>query len=179
MLEDYLKELKKEKLSVLDMGTGSGILALAAAISKKVSRVVFADTSISALKLARQNLDSNQGLVSAECSFVKTDLFSKIPKGEKFDIIMFNPPYLPQGGEKADMKKTWYGGKDGMDATIKFLEHAKNHLNNSGAILLVWSSFANTERLLSYLSEHKIHIHSEKKIHIFFEDIFAGIIKKQ
>jgi len=78
----------KEGSIVLDMGTGSGILAIEAA--KKASVVFAADISEEAIKIARKNAELN-GVENIK--FIQSDLFSSLPH-IKFDVILFNPPYL-------------------------------------------------------------------------------------
>jgi len=78
--------------TVLDLGTGSGIQAITAAKNPKVEKVVAADINPAALKTAKENALAQ--CVSEKIRFAKSDLFSALGE-EKFDCILFNPPYLP------------------------------------------------------------------------------------
>lgn len=121
--------------SVLDMGTGSGILAITAARETRVTRVVAVDIDPEAVELARKRA-KEQG-VSERIEFKVGDLFEGL-EGELFDWILFNPPYLPSEG--AVDEASWSGGESGMEVIEKFLREAISHLMPTGAILMVYSS---------------------------------------
>ncbi len=121
LLEKYVK--KYAKGNVLDMGTGSGIQALAALT--KTKDVLAVDINENAVKQVKK-LN-----VKARVS----NLFSNVK--EKFDLIIFNPPYLPH--EKG-MQVALSGGKKGNEVITKFLGQAKEHLRVNGKILLIASS---------------------------------------
>ncbi|MDD5111936.1 MAG: methyltransferase, partial [Candidatus Altiarchaeota archaeon] len=92
---------------VLDMGTGTGILALLA--SANASRVLGIDINPSAVTLAQKNAKQNN-ITNAEFRF--GDLFSGVDG--KFDVIIFNPPYLPLE-EEGLLARAWSGGKNGIE----------------------------------------------------------------
>ena len=178
LLAGYLGTVKRRRrgLAVLDMGTGTGALGIAAAMDKKVGRVLFADKDDNALSLAKENILSNKRVLHAECSLVKTDLFSGIGVAERFDIIAFNPPYLPSEGGKSPLEGAWDGGETGVEVTAAFLEEAAGHLNDGGAILIVTSSFADEERVYSLAKRLGLSVCLKKSIHVFFEDITATVL---
>lgn len=158
LLEKEVRRFAGKK-SFLDMGAGSGIQGNAA-ISAGASSVIAADINEEAVAALKR-----QGI-----SAVKSDLFSKI-KG-KFDVIAFNPPYLPED-EREDRASsiTTTGGKKGDEITLRFLKEAKAHLNKNGIILLVVSSLTPKKKILSLLKKqsqfHKV-ISSDK---LFFETL--------
>ncbi|MDF9827320.1 release factor glutamine methyltransferase [Ereboglobus sp. PH5-10] len=78
--------------NILDLGTGTGALALALAKARPDARVLAADASDDALALARENAAALS--LDARVSFLKSDWFGAVPAGEKFDLIVSNPPYL-------------------------------------------------------------------------------------
>lgn len=133
LLQRYVDELAFG--SVLDMGTGSGILALAA----DADEVVAADINRDALeKLRREHTD----IIT-----VHSDLFTNIESS--FDVIVFNPPYLPQDEGVED--PALYGGEEGHEVLERFLRGAKDHLKPEGFVLFVCSSltgFDNVEDVL-------------------------------
>lgn len=132
LLADNIQAKADER--VLDMGTGCGIQGIIA--SKMGAAVTSSDISEAALECARRNADLND----AEITFVKSDLFENIE--DKFDLIMFNPPYLPPDSLDYDdeLRKSWDGGDAGRETTDRFIKDVKDHLSGSGRALLVQSS---------------------------------------
>ncbi len=125
---------------VLDMGTGSGIQSIAA--SEKSESVLAVDVNQKAL----DELDKKQlGKITTKHS----DLFKNIL--EKFDVIIFNPPYLPQDENVQD--QTIYGGEKGYEILERFLKDAKKHLNPNGFVLFLFSSLTNKNKIDRTLHE--------------------------
>jgi release factor glutamine methyltransferase len=160
---------------VLDVGTGTGILALAA--SKNASLVVGIDVNPKAVELAKKNAKEN-GIMNVR--FLEGDLFSAIGKEEMFDVIIFNPPYLP--AEEYDLLgKAWSGGRGGMEVIRRFLVEAPAHLTEVGVILLLLSSLNDFDEVRRRLDEAGLvcGVVAEKKF--FFEQLmvvrccFSGI----
>lgn len=123
--------------SFLDVGTGTGIIALSAA--EKASRVLGVDINPAAVELARKNAAANK-IKNAE--FQLSDLFENV--NEKFDVIAFNPPYIPVSEDGA-LAKAWSGGERGMGVAEKFLAQVRNHLNAGGRFLILLSSINNPQ----------------------------------
>ncbi len=119
---------------VLDMGTGSGIQAVAAALKPEVEYVLAADINLEAIKAAIETA-TDTGVIS-KMRFIVSDLFTNIE--EKFDWIVFNPPYLPSEEDIED--PTWAGGEKGGETIERFLDGAASHLTPSGSILMIVSS---------------------------------------
>ena len=124
---------KHASCRVLDMGTGSGIQALTALKSSKVTTVAAADIN----KECSKNLNK-------KIKFIHSNLFTRIPK-QKFDTIIFNPPYLPQDKGISDI--TLYGGKKGHELSEEFLNTCNNHLSNKGIILLLFSNLTGKDKI--------------------------------
>lgn len=158
-----LKYVKKYSFGkVLDVGTGSGILAEEALKSKRVSSVFAVDISKEAVDYV-----SSKG-ISAKVS----DLFSAV-KG-KFDTIIFNPPYLPlDENEDKESSTITTGGKSGYELIEKFFKRVKNHLNENGLVLIVFSSLTNKRKVLDIMekSGFKFKLIGKKKIP--FEWLYA------
>ena len=121
--------------SVLDMGTGSGVLAVEAASDPRVERVVAVDIDPDALDSARRR--AKEAELAVEIEFVLGDLFEGL-EGERFNLIMFNPPYLPSEGEVDE--PSWSGGVAGNEVILRFLGEAGMHLEADGEILMIYSS---------------------------------------
>ena len=95
-------------LNILDIGTGSGAITISLAKYLDKSHVISADISDIALEIASKNAISNN--VDERIDFIKSDVFSNVPKEEKFDLIVSNPPYI----RKVDI--------DGLDRQVKDFE---------------------------------------------------------
>jgi release factor glutamine methyltransferase len=172
----------KNNLSVLDMGCGTGLLGLIAAKSKKVQSVLFCDVDSRALELASDNVELNRRKLNAVCTFTLSNLFSEISESEKFDIILFNTPYLPKEHlePKLDSKETaWDGGKGGIEIANAFISQASSRLPSGGMLLLVSSSFADLEKMIGRAKTDGYELLDEKKKHIFFEDIVSLLFVKK
>lgn len=155
--------------SVLDMGTGRGVLAIAAASEPRVTRVVAVDIDPEAVALARGRAEE-QG-VSERIEFRVGDLFEGL-EAEEFDWILFNPPYLPSEGV-AD-EASWSGGESGKEAIERFLGDAISYLKPSGAILIVYSSQTGLD-LKAVERDYAVEV--LEKLPLFFEVLFCLMLR--
>ncbi len=158
LLEKEVKKLSNGK-SVLDIGTGNGIQAEAAKNSG--AKKVFA-TDINEKSIA---LCKSKGISS-----VVSNLFENI--NEKFDLIVFNPPYLPKD-EREDSESALIteGGKKGDEIIIEFLKNVGDYLNPNGKILLLLSSLTPKKRILKMLREKNFAKRKLSKQKIFMETL--------
>jgi release factor glutamine methyltransferase len=139
-----LKERKARK--VIDVGTGCGILGIV--MARQAEEVFAVDVNPYAVRCARQNAKLNS--VAEKVVFIRGDLFSCIDSKVKFDLIMFNAPYLPS--ERLDtswLEYSWAGGKSGRDVIDRFIDDAPEFLTPRGRILMMQSSLANVDKTLS------------------------------
>lgn len=159
LLSKHIKKYAKGK--VLDMGSGSGYLA-SLAIKNKAD-VLAADISKEAVNtLKKQNINA-----------VRSDLFSNIK--QRFDLIIFNPPYLPQDkDEPKDSRPSTTGGKKGNEIIIRFLRQAKNFLKKDGKILLLFSSI--TPDILKVASKLKYNFKKLDQQNMFFEKLYVYLL---
>ncbi len=158
LLESVISKYAKDK-SVLDMGTGSGILVKKAKSSGAKSVLAVDINSEAIKKLKKEKIDS-----------IQSNLFEKV-KG-KFDLILCNPPYLPEDkDEDKESSKITSGGKKGDEFILKFLNQAVNHINKQGIILLLVSSLTPTERILSLLKKLGLKKKVIASKEIFFESL--------
>ena len=129
ILKEQIPNLLKQNpnLKFLEIGAGSGI-HLETAKNLGVRNIFSSDIDKKSV--------SHCKLLGFEC--IHSDLFENIE--DKFDIIIFNPPYLPS--EKYDDGGDITGGKKGNEVIIRFLQEAKNHLNKNGKIFLITSSLS-------------------------------------
>lgn len=137
LVEEVLKRLKSGD-TVLDIGTGSGAIAVSIAKYKDV-KVYAVDISDEALEVAKGNACENG--VSDKVIFIKSDLFSSIPKDIKFDLIVSNPPYIRsneinelQEEVKREPKIALDGGEDGLTFYRKIVKDSVNYIKFGGII---------------------------------------------
>ena len=135
---EYVKTTKKDSIKILDLCTGSGIIAitLKKELELKSVELIASDISEEALVVAKENAELN----NADIKFIQSDIFNNID--EKFDIIVSNPPYIDRK-DKITMKTNvlnydphlaLFAEEEGMYFYRKILEEAKNYLNDSGVI---------------------------------------------
>lgn len=142
--------LRRARGKVLDVGTGSGVQAVLAA--SKADKVVAVDINEKALRLAKKNAKANR--VLRKCDFRHGNLFSTVKKGEKFDVIVCNPPYLPTGENdnvSGPIDSAWNGGADGRKVIDPFLEDFDAHLAHGGELLLLHCHLADTSKTIKIL----------------------------
>ena len=144
---------KNPKTKVLEMGSGSGI-QLVTLRDLGIKNITGTDINPAAVRKCKS--------LGFRC--VLSNLFSKI--SGKYDIIIFNPPYLPTDNrEPKSSRAATTGGKKGSEIINKFLRLAKSHLRKNGKIFLLTSSL--TEKV--YFSGYEKTVISRKKI--FFEEL--------
>lgn len=164
-----IKECVKEhaKGVVLDMGTGTGILAEAAI--KNSEKVYAVDINQKALEYAKKNIKDKKVIIK------KSNLFSNL-KNTKFDTIIFNPPYLPE--DKGIKDPALYGGKHGYEVIIKFLNQAPNFLKENGIILLLFSHLSRKDVIDNAIQNNMLSYKQLAKKSIFFENLYVYKITK-
>ncbi|MCJ7450610.1 MAG: methyltransferase [Candidatus Nanohaloarchaeota archaeon QJJ-9] len=154
-----LEEEDLEGKKVLDLGTGTGILAIIA--SRNGGKVLAADKNPEAVKYAKSNAERN----GIELKVKKSNLFGSLD--DKFDLIVFNAPYLPGDGRYDKMEDlSWKGGEKGNELILNTIEKAKEYLNEKGRLLLVQSSRTGRKETMEKLEEEgfETRIVREKKV---------------
>ncbi|MGE8658868.1 MAG: 50S ribosomal protein L3 N(5)-glutamine methyltransferase [Achromobacter sp.] len=126
--------------SVLDMCTGSGCLAILAALAFPYAQVDAVDVSPDALEVARRNVD-DYGL-GDRLTLRQSDLFDSLPE-RQYDVIICNPPYVNSGSMDAlpqeyrhEPRLALAGGADGMDLVRRILGAAPRYLSENGVLVL-------------------------------------------
>ncbi len=130
---------REDNLTLLDMGTGSGAIAIAIASEKPDWNIFASDISKRALHLARQNSDFHQ---TDNITFINSNWFENIRQND-FDIIVSNPPYiadndphLQQGDVRFEPQSALTSGAGGMDDIEHLCLHATNHLKDDGWLIV-------------------------------------------
>ena len=149
-LAQHLLRMKLDGMSVLDVGTGSGALRILAAT--RGARVLAVDINPAAVALARANAALNR--VAERFEAVESDLFSAVPDGRRFHLIVFNPPFYPR--PPRDMPdRAWNAGED--YATLRaFFRDAGRFLAQDGRIVLISSTDMDLALLSRVAQEHRL-----------------------
>lgn len=157
-----------EGQSVLEIGTGSGIVAMYA--SRLTDSVTVTDINFDACRLAEENFRAN-GIDGIEILF--GNLFEPV-KNRKFDVILFNTPYLPTEEDEVldnTINYAFDGGLNGRKVIDLFLNEVGNHLNDGGIVQLIQSSLSGNEETLEKLDSLGFIAEIAASEHFFFEDI--------
>lgn len=132
----YIEDnFSKQDINVLDIGTGSGCIAITLDKELNNVNVVAVDISDKALETAKLNNEK----LGTNVSFKLGDLYCPV-KNNKFNVIVSNPPYIAEQGfigktVKHEPKISLYGGKDGLDIYKRIILEAKDYLKNNGLIV--------------------------------------------
>tara|TARA_Y100000034_G_C6764561_1_gene340773 strand:- start:164 stop:718 length:555 start_codon:yes stop_codon:yes gene_type:complete len=161
VLQSFLKN-KKKTINILDMGSGSGIQAQTA-IKLGFNNLLAVDINPNAV----------ENLLGKQINATQSNLFSKI-KQHKFNLIIFNPPYLPDDPrEPKDSKLATTAGKEGYEIINKFLKQAITHLKKEASILLLFSSLSKPRTILAYAKKLGYNYKLLDKQKIPFEELFV------
>ena len=166
---------------VLDLGCATGVFGIASAQKEDVSFVACADLNPAAVALAGKNAKLNH--VEKKMSFLETDLFSSFSASkEKFDVIGFNPPYLPTTpAEKVHgtLNLAFDGGKNGRKITDRFLAGFEAHLSPNGRLVLLQSSLSGIEKTIAKLEKKGFDVEKSASRRFFFEEICVLVAKRK
>jgi release factor glutamine methyltransferase len=171
VLDDYPNKYKKYR--ILDIGTGSGCIALYLAKKFPQSEVLAIDNSYFALLTAKNN---GTNLAIRNVSFNQCDILNELPTNQKFDIVVSNPPYIPSEDyeELADEvknhepKDALTDGKDGLTFYSRFKDILPYLLNDDGKFYFE-IGYNQKNKLIELFKESTFEIE-------FFED-FSGITR--
>lgn len=160
----------RSEWSILDMGTGSGYIAIRAA--EKVRKVTAVDNNPSAVRCAKINVTLNR--LNQKIAVYRSDLFSNL-KNKVFDSIIFNPPYFP-GEPKNPLQEAWLNTSP-QKLIMKFTEQARNHLFNSGYIQLGYSSLGPLEKAKKIIEDKGFKLIKEVSKKTIWETISLMIFR--
>lgn len=166
LLGEQVKKFVKNK-SFLDMGSGSGVQSIIAKENEAKSTLAV-EINPEALKF----------LISKGIPTIQSDLFKRI--SGKFDVIAFNPPYLPRDKrEPKDSQLATTGGVSGDETILRFLKEAPKHLNKNGIILILLSSLTPRKRILLLLSKLKLKKRKLSSKRLFMEELEVWKIERK
>lgn len=176
-LEDCLRRFLADKTihTICDVGTGSGYIAITLGLCYPQASVLALDINPHAVELAKQNLRLNG--VTGEVR--KSDLFTNVSAEEMFDLVVFNPPYLPSStlpDAQSDMRElAWAGGVEGAEITSRFLSLVIDHLTIGGQCFLLLAGFGKTSLILGNTSLVVTQVAKKK---LGFETLEAVVLER-
>lgn len=155
---------------VLDMGTGCGILGII--VAAVATKVIAIDINPHAVRCAQENARLND--VLDKLFFVQGDLFTPLKTEEKFDLILFNAPYLPTDRDETCswIGRAWAGGTTGRQIIDRFISESPKHLKQDGQILLMQSTLSDIDKTTLRFKKHGLRTTIVAKHDLpFFETI--------
>ena len=158
----------KEGQSVLEIGTGSGLVSMYASLLS--DDITATDINYNALELAEKNFKLNN-INTIRLEF--GDLFEPV-KDKKFDVILFNTPYLPTDSDDIindDLNYAFDGGLDGRKVIDRFINEVSNHLNDKGIVQIIQSSLSDNNRTLDMFDRNGFVAEIAESEKFFFEEI--------
>ena len=160
LMETALNEVRPTD-SVLEVGTGCGVIAKR--VAERARCVIATDKNPRAVETAKLN-----GVEA-----IMGDLFADL--NSRFDLIIFNPPYLPSGRDVPDdwQSRAWDGGPSGREVIVRFLSQVGNYLTQKGRMLLVISSITGYKEVtqLMHAQFNIVRAIAERKF--FFETLYV------
>lgn len=144
-----------QAVAVLDLGTGSGCIALTLALERPLARVTAVDQSATALDMARSNADQ----LDAAVEFLSSDWFAALAS-RQFDLIVSNPPYIARsdphllrGDVRFEPRNALVAGSEGLDDLCRLVAAAPLHLRPGGWLLLE-HGYDQPEQVQALLHKH-------------------------
>lgn len=168
-------DIKKDE-KILEIGTGTGLIALNCA--KKGANVICTDINPYSLEITNKNIEINKNIIKGSIEVIYSDLFSNIKNKEIFDIIIFNPPYLPTSKDEIVGGSGWFdkavdGGKTGLNVTKRFIEEINGHLKKDGSVFLIYSSLSDRNNLEKIIRDNVFSYDIVNKCFFETEKIFV------
>lgn len=174
LLQKYVRRYALGR--VLDMGTGSGLQALTAMTNPNTQFILAVDIDEEAIQALQEKIKQER---LRKIQVQQSDLFSTV--SGQFNLIIFNPPYLPQdkgaGGKKIE-DKTIYGGKKGWELSQKFLEQVAKHLYPDGKILLLFSSLTDKDKIDEIIEKNMFTSQELDSQKLSFETLHLYLMEK-
>lgn len=163
LIEQCLMQIPQDSnFTILDLGTGSGAIAITLAAERLNANVFAVDASSAALKIAKKNGQKHN---CQNVEFILSDWFSNVPKIE-FDLIVSNPPYIPfddehltQGDVRFEPKSALIAAENGLSDIKKIATEAKNYLKLGGQLWFEhgYNQAESVQKILNNLAYSDIH----------------------
>lgn len=158
LLANHLKAMEEKNMKVLEIGCGSGLLSI---ILAKENDVTSVDINPTAVSITKRNAEHNDVIIKT----FNSDLFESVHG--KYDLIIFNPPYLPDS-DNIPGNETWAD-----NGTInRFIREVPNFLNPNGIILMIVSSLTTEKDVINEFESFNFSVKVLKTQKIAWETLF-------
>jgi release factor glutamine methyltransferase len=158
----HLSDQKLAGKSFLELGSGSGVIAIAA--SKAGAKVTASDVSLKALENTKQNANAN----NVSIKIVYSDLFDNIEKTE-FDWIVINPPYYARKVEREE-DLAWYCGED-FEYFRKLFSSLADYMHSTSEVVMILTKGADLSKIKSIATDHDFEFVLLKENPVFFDEM--------
>lgn len=159
----------KNSSNALEIGVGSGIISLH--LAKEIGAVFGCDINPYSLYLSKINALTNS---INNIHLFSSNIFSSIRPGTLFDLIVFNPPYLPVNSPpKKLIDLSYHGGVDGGEHIRAFLNDFTYFLSRKGRAYLLQSSLYPLEKTTNYLKQNNFEYNNINKLKLDFETLYV------
>lgn len=135
----YIAYRDFESPAVLDVGCGSGVIAVTMKLESPIAQITSLDLSAAALQVAQENAEA---LGARDIVFIESDMFDALDSDSSFDLILSNPPYISDGDYgglppevKADPRLALTSGEQGLDIIKRLLAEGPKYLNDGGKLM--------------------------------------------
>lgn len=173
------KNKNLKKISILEIGVGSGFCAFNI-IKNHYVKYDAVDINEDSINFVKSFYNRYKSEFKGQLNLSISNLFSKISLKNKYDFIIFNPPYLPyDNNEPKKMSYALSGGKKGYELTQKFIIKSKKHLDDDGKLLFIVSSLSdNPITINQILNKELFDFNIKDKSSFDFETIYLYSAKK-
>ncbi len=153
---DCAKALGTQPCEIVDVGTGSGAIAISVAKHLPTCRMTAIDKSLAALDVAGRNIEKHQ--LSDRITLLESDLLAALPPDTKFDLVLSNPPYvsqaefeqLPASVRNYEPSMALVAGQDGSEVILRLLTESQAYLKPGGYCIFEFSPMLN-QRLSQFV----------------------------
>ena len=168
LLYDYLKEAGARGLRAVEIGSGTGAVSLLLA---RENWVLSVDLKPEAARCTWLNAKANglDGQVDVLCC----DSLSAVREGRLFDLVVFNPPYVPTDSVEAE-DASWSGGRGGVEVASKFLRDSVARLKRGGEVVCVLSSLMDLGNLAEVVEEARLSFETLAEERFFLRIDISG-----
>lgn len=161
LLRKVLEKEEKKANSVLEIGIGSGYLS--EYLDSITKDFVGVDINLQAIQETKKKVKGK---------ILKSDLYTSVPKKE-FEIIVFNPPYLPKSAADGEEALATVGGTHGYEVILRFINELSDYLHPQGRCYLLFSSLSKPKIILDAIEKNGCHAEKIAQTSIMMEELFV------